>query len=137
MKVVIDTNVFLSGLIFGGVPDMVVEAGIIGKFGICVSVQILYEIALKLKQKFGWTDEDIYAQTRNIGLASEIVNPSQVVRKITTDDPDNRILECALTAKVDYIITGDKKHLLPLKKFKGIPILSPRDFLLRVLYKMD
>lgn len=45
------------------------------------------------------------------------------------DPSDNRILECAITAEADYIVTGDKNHLLPLKRYKNIRILSPSEFL--------
>jgi predicted nucleic acid-binding protein len=50
----------------------------------------------------------------------------------TPDPDDEMILECALAAEADYIASGDKKHLLPLRRFRGIPIVSPSEFLRRL-----
>lgn len=60
---------------------------------------------------------------------AKIVSPDQKVQAVKQDVSDNRVLEAALAGKADYIVTGDKRHLLPLKKFRGIPIISPREFL--------
>lgn len=64
-----------------------------------------------------------------IGNFTRLVKPKVQISLIKEKDSDNRILECALEAKADYIISGDTKHLQPLKKFQGIPILSPARFL--------
>jgi len=52
-----------------------------------------------------------------------------MLRVVLDTDADNRILECAVQEKVDYLVTGDAKHLQPLKEYKGIKVLSPADFL--------
>jgi predicted nucleic acid-binding protein len=52
--------------------------------------------------------------------------------RATPDPDDEMILECALAAEADYIVSGDKKYLLPLRQFRGIPIVSPLDFLRRL-----
>jgi predicted nucleic acid-binding protein len=57
------------------------------------------------------------------------VYPQVNVSIIKSKDEDNRILECALESKVDYLISGDKRHILPLKEFKGIRIVSVSEFL--------
>ena len=58
-----------------------------------------------------------------------IVQPKRKISVIKTIEADNRILECAIEANADYIVTGDHKHLQPLKEFQGITILSPAQFL--------
>jgi predicted nucleic acid-binding protein len=57
------------------------------------------------------------------------VTPTQTLDIIQVDPPDNRILECAAAAKSDYIVTGDKRHILPLGTYAGIPIVKVADFL--------
>ena len=59
---------------------------------------------------------------------ARLVHPQETVQLITEDEPDNRILECAIEAKAEVVITGDE-HLRRLKTFRGIPILSPGEFL--------
>ena len=61
-----------------------------------------------------------------------LVFPVERARGATTDPDDDMVLECALAAEADFIVSGDKRHLLPLKKFRGIPILSPAAFLSRL-----
>jgi putative PIN family toxin of toxin-antitoxin system len=59
---------------------------------------------------------------------SELVEPTFRLAVIAAKESDNRVLECAVAGKVDFIVTGDRKHLLPLGKYEGIPIISPREF---------
>ena len=61
-----------------------------------------------------------------------LVFPVERTRGAITDPDDDMVLECALAAEADFIVSGDKRHLLPLKKFRGIPILSPAAFLSRL-----
>ena len=59
---------------------------------------------------------------------AEVVHPTIVLDEVENDPDDNRMLECAVWAEADLIVTGDKAHLQPLKIFRGIPIVSPRQF---------
>ena len=59
------------------------------------------------------------------------MRPKKRVRRIKEDDSDNRILECALEAKADYVVTGDKKHF-PFDAFRGIKVASPRDLVIKL-----
>jgi predicted nucleic acid-binding protein len=61
--------------------------------------------------------------------SATLVFPMENAAGATTDPDDEMILECALAAEADFIVTGDKKHLLPLRQFRDIPIVSPADFL--------
>lgn len=128
-RVVIDTNVFISGLNFAGKPGEVLDLFVKGEIEVCVSPFILSELEGILKERFGWEDEQA---TRTLGLikAKAVqVKPDVRLSVIKDKDADNRILECAIEGKVDYIISGDKRHILPLKEYAGIRILSPDQFL--------
>ena len=67
-----------------------------------------------------------YADIEQITI---LIKPTKEITAVKRDSSDNRILECALEAKADYIVSGDIKHLQSLKNFQGIPILSPAKFL--------
>ncbi len=128
MKVVFDTNVFVSAFI---VPGSRGEQALLlahrRKVALYTSVPILTETARVLREKFAQSEQDITAVLKMIGRAATIIRP---VRRITIleDVPDNRILECAVTGEADLLVTGDH-DLLKLRKFEGIPIVRLADFL--------
>ena len=126
-RIVFDTNIFLSALLFGGKPLLVFEMARAGKILLVTAPSILAEFASILGNKFGWADENIRDAIRTIGRRAELVKPSKRLH-VLKDDADNRVLECALEGKADYIISGDH-HLLDLGEFQEIPILSAADFL--------
>ena len=128
IKATIDTNVIISAILFGGKPEEIINLAATHKIVLVLSHDILAETAYVLRSKFNWENhkiEVVDAMFRQIAL---VVTPQQRLKVIKTDDPDNRILECALEGSVDCIISGDKKHLLPLKIFRGIPILDSARF---------
>jgi putative PIN family toxin of toxin-antitoxin system len=128
MKVVFDTNVFVSAFIVSGSRgEQALLLAHRRKVALYTSVPILTETARVLREKFAQPEEDITVALKMIGRAATIVRP---VRKITIleDVPDNRILECAVTVEVDLIVTGDQ-HLLRLKAFEGVSIVRLADFL--------
>jgi len=126
-RVVFDTNVFLSSLTFGGKPEVLFEMARAGRIQLVVSTSILAEMALILKSKFDWDNEDIRQALRVIGRHAELVKPATRLR-VLEDDADNRVLECAVEGRADLIISGDH-HLLDLKEFRGIQIVRVSDFL--------
>lgn len=128
-KAVFDTNIYLSAILFGGSPRMCLELGRNGEIELFVSRAILLEMAQKLQEKFLWSKEEIEEVIGGLIMFATIVSPKEQINTIKAEPKDNRILECALEVQADYIISGDKKHLLSLKKFKGIPIISASDFL--------
>ncbi len=73
--------------------------------------------------------QDVVAHSRRLRLASELIEPRKRVHRIKKDATDNHILACALEAKADFLVTGDKKHILPLKKIGATRIVSPAEFL--------
>ncbi len=128
MDVLFDTNVFISAFL---VPGSKAEQALLlarhKRFTLYSSVQILTETANTLRSKFHQADEDVQEALRLISRAATVLRPKARVA-LLTDDPDNRILECAVEASADAIVTGDR-HLLQLKSFQGIPILRLADFL--------
>jgi putative PIN family toxin of toxin-antitoxin system len=127
-RVVLDTNVFISAILTPGQSRKVLEMARKGTFQLSVSEAILGEIERVLRLKLHRADWEIEAILRGIRDISTFVSPSQRLFTIAADDADNRILECAVETGADYIVSGDARHLLPLKEFQGIRILSPREF---------
>ena len=132
-KVVIDTNVFVSGLTFKGKPREVLDLVWRGDIEACISLFILRELEETLKKDFGWDRDQIKHTTEKIKAKTILIHPKNKVSVIKEKDDDNRILECAIEGRVPYLISGDRKHLLPLKEYQGTKILSPAEFL-RVLF---
>jgi uncharacterized protein len=127
-KVVFDTNVYISALITpGGRAEEAWFLALKGRMEVYTSVAILTETAAKLRGKFHWEDEWIKKALRHIADVARVVKPALRLKTLK-DDPDNRILECARHAGAEVIITGDK-HLLSLKSFEGIRIMTIADFL--------
>lgn len=135
-QVVFDTNIYISAILFGGNPRSCLELARSGDIVLIISKAILVEVAKKLREKFLWEETDITDVIEGLLVFITIINPSQTITIIKEDEPDNRILEAAMEAKADYIVSGDKKHLLSLRKFKAIPIISSKEFLDR-FYEED
>ena len=129
LRVVIDTNVFVSGLNFAGKPGEVLDLFIEEEMNVLVSPFILSELESILRKKFGWTDEQVAGVLNLIEAKAIEVQPGHRLSVIKEKDDDNRILECAIEGEAGYIISGDKRHILPLKEYSGIKILSPNEFL--------
>ena len=129
IKVVADTNVYISAILFGGKPEQIRGLAREGKIELLISGIILAEIAGVLKRKFLWSDWQISQVIEDIRAYSTLVTPVSTLQIIEGDEPDNRVLECALEGKAQYIVSGDEHHLQPLEEFQGIRILSPAQFL--------
>jgi len=132
-RVVIDTNVFVSGLTFKGKPREVLDLVWIGEIEAYISPFIFKELEETLKKDFGWDRDQIKQTIEKIKAKTILVHPKEKLSVIKEKDDDNRILECAIEERVQYLISGDRRHLLPLKEIQGIKILSPAEFL-RLLF---
>lgn len=127
-RVVADTNIYVSALNFSGTADEVLALGRAGLVEIYVSPAILDEVAGVLTRKFAWSESRLREAKQLIGNFTVLVHPTEAVRVVREDEADNRVLECALAARADTIITGDH-HLLRLGQFRGTRIATPRQFL--------
>ena len=129
MRVVIDTNVFVSSF-FGGNPKKIIDLWKNGEIILCLSETIITEYIEVLYRLLGSDTKeikellDLFSKGINI-LFTKNTPKLHVVEK---DPDDNKFIECAVRLKADYIITGDKA-LKEIKKYFNIKILSPSDFL--------
>ena len=128
IRVVADSNVYISALNFGGVADEILALGRRQVIALFVSPSILKEVEGVLVRKFKWSPKRAHRVHTLIQAVAETVVPSESIAVVTADEADNRILECAVTAKAHLIVTGDN-HLRTLGGFRGITIVSPREFL--------
>lgn len=128
ISVVLDTNIYLSGIIFGGNSRHILDLVIHKKIKAYTSPSILLEIADKLEKKFHWHKEQIIITIKTIAKTVIVVKPQKRLRVVKMDKSDNKIIEAALESGADYIISGDK-HLLEMKSYQGIKIVSPSSFL--------
>jgi putative PIN family toxin of toxin-antitoxin system len=135
LKVVLDTNVYISAILFGGKPETIRRLCKEGEIEILVSEAIISEIAEVLRRKFDWASWQISQVIDEIRKAATLTIPRQSIFLIE-DDADNRILECACEGNAHYIVSGDRRHLLPLKEYRGIGVLTPDEFL-RLLQASD
>ncbi|MGA2281153.1 MAG: putative toxin-antitoxin system toxin component, PIN family [Verrucomicrobiota bacterium] len=133
MKVVFDTNVVASASFWRGTPFDCLAAWAQGRCEAVVSPALLaeyYETIEELRLEYPrrkpveWIDA--------LTESAELIFPTERATGATPDAGDEMVLECALAAEADYIVTGDKKHLLPLREFHDIRIVSPSDFLRRL-----
>ena len=129
MKIVFDTNVIVSGLNFRGSERILLRLTNEDRFELFLSEFILSEASSVLRRKFNWTEARVTMQLAVLRDTATILSPLQFVSAIAHDHADNRVLECAVLASADYLVTGDRKHLLPLETFEGVRILRAPDFL--------
>ena len=128
MRVVIDTNVFISAIL-GGRLGIIVDEWKARKFTIIVSEAIAREYLDVLNRpKFSISRREIVETTDYLLKTVEFVTPLESVNAVEADPTDNKFLETALQGKADYIVSGDA-HLLDLKTFRDIPIISAHDFI--------
>ena len=131
-KVVLDTNVLISSLLkpkskARGIYRLVLR----GEIEVYTSLDLISELSRVLeypKFQFEKLEKEIFLKNLT-RVAIILANPKLKINVIKEDPPDNKFLECAVEAKADYLISGDKEHLLPLKNFQGIKIISPSEFL--------
>ena len=132
VKVVLDTNILISSLIYGQKPqqieNLILDKNVVG----ITSLSLLAEFTDVLAKKFHFNEFRVKQTEKKIRNNFMLVQPESTF-KILKDDSDNRVLEAAVEGKCHYIITGDKE-LLSLGKFKGIKIVKVAEFL-DIFYK--
>lgn len=125
MRVVVDTNVLISALLFDGNPEKLIVAALAGSGQLVLSPYIIIETTRILETKFAVRHE-------NLELLQQLLTEAEQVYfepflNIVTDEPDNRILETAVKGRSNYLVTGDKL-LLALKQYEGIKIVSVKEY---------
>ena len=128
MKVVLDTNVLVSALIFpGGPPEIVYRMALERRIELVTSPVLLAELGRVLVDKFGWSVEHAEVAVAQIARVGTVVLPTERIDEITDDPADDRVLEAALTGDAELIVSGDR-HLLRLDRWRGIQVVRPADF---------
>ncbi|MGH2371904.1 MAG: putative toxin-antitoxin system toxin component, PIN family [bacterium] len=129
MKVVLDTNVLISGIFFSGPPAGILAAWAGGRFELVASVEVLAEyrrVAERLHKKF--SSIDINAILDLVTRETRIVEPVPVPVSACDDPDDLKFLACALAGGASFIVTGDRA-LLRASGFQGLAVVTPREFL--------
>ena len=127
-RAVLDTNIVISSAL-GGALVLVLEKWDQGKFTVIITSDILSEYFEVLnRSKFRLKQETIDKITRYIYQFSEFVVPQEQIHFVEADPKDDKFLEAAIAGKADFIVSGDK-HLLDLKEFQSLPILSGTEFI--------
>ena len=134
MRVVLDTNVFVSAIIGPrGIPSQILHAWRAEQFDLVISQAALTEIGRvfrypKIAKYHRWSEERLQAFLDNLAHMTILTPGELTLAVITEDPPDNRYLECAVEGDAAYLVSGDQ-HLLKLSSYQGIPIIKPRMFL--------
>ena len=128
MRIVVDTNVLMSGVFFGGLPGRILDAWRSGQFDIAVSPEIVeeyYRVSGTLSKQYPRIDIDaiLALLTQNAVLV-----PARPLQESACEDhDDDKFLACALAGKAAVVISGDKK-LRTVSGYRGIEVISPRSF---------
>lgn len=132
-RAVLDSNIWVSAAIWGGLPAKAVALAEEGQIGVLLTDRILAEVARilahprlrRIYEQAGTARDEILA---SIASTATFVKSKTRLKAIQEDDSDNRVLECALDGGAQYVVSGDR-HLLTMRRFQGIRILSVRSFL--------
>lgn len=129
MKIVLDTNVFVSGVFFTGPPYLILKAWRDGRIQLVISADILdeyYRVGKVLADRFPGVDLDPI-----IGLLTvqaEFITAPPLPEPVCDDPDDDKFLACAVASDADFIVSGDR-HLLKISVYHGTEIVRPRNFL--------
>lgn len=128
MNVVLDTNTILSATLWNNSEAQKLLFHLINiNAHLYISMPIIIEYQKVMQRDFKFTEQEIIEATTKILKIFQMVTPKEKVDIIKNDDTDNKIIECAICANAQYIISYDK-HLLKLKKFRNIEIVLPKEF---------
>ena len=127
LRIVLDSNVIISGFLFGGHPARLLEYALNNSVHCFTSLSILDEVReVLLRPKFGLTANQALTFIEELHALCEVITPTRSIYAVVADPDDNIILECAFAARADLIVSGDF-HLLDLDLWERIPIVSPAD----------
>jgi len=131
-RVVLDSNVVVSGLGWSGSPARILDAALDGRLVLVTSLPLLAELRRVLEYpKLAGVIDGAQQLVDVVEASSVVVTPVRVL-DVVSDESDNRVLEAAVEGAADYIVSGDD-HLLMLRTFQRIPVLAPGDFVASIL----
>ena len=126
-RVLFDTNILISALVFGGKPAKILMAAVDGEFQLVTSNSLIAELIDVVNKKFPLSMQDLELLKEQINNKFDIVSPTESL-DVLDDADDNRVLEAAVKGKCEFIVTGDKE-LLDLGGYLKIRIVSVSEFL--------
>jgi putative PIN family toxin of toxin-antitoxin system len=131
LRVLCDTNVLVSAFIAAGPPSRIIDEVIAGHLRLVLAEVVLRELGGVLRGKLKFDEQRWIAMERLLtDLATEVVpEPAAAVEPVTGDPDDDLILACAVHARVDVVVSGDRRHLLPVGEHCGVRILTPQALL--------
>jgi len=131
MRIVLDTNIFISALL-GGILGIIVDRWKAGQFTLIISDAIAREyLDLINRPKFKFSEDEIISTTHYLLQTAEFVTPPEEITVNVADPTDNKFLEAAVAGKVNFIVSGDS-HLLDLNVYREIPIITAREFIVQL-----
>jgi putative PIN family toxin of toxin-antitoxin system len=129
---VFDTNVLFSAAAWQGTPYQCVELARHGDVAAATCVQLLDELSEKLQTKLHFTAEQALDTVVDLLTFLQVVPITGQLKVVAADPDDDKVLECAVAASATHIVTGDRRHLLPLHSYSSIQIVTPAEFLAAV-----
>ena len=134
MKVILDTNVFISGVFFTGPPSQILKAWHDEKLQLVISQEILEEyerVAEELTAQFPLVN--VRQILELVAVKAEHYSPPRLTEPVCDDPDDDKFIACALASKCKIIVSGDK-HLLKVSGFRGIKVVKPPEFVDKYLH---
>ena len=128
LQVVIDTNVWISGLVFGGNPEKIIRRFIEGQLIVITAEELLSELRRKITQRFPLYEPQLALLEASIREDAILVRLGSIQISASRDTDDNKFIETAVIGDAQYIISGDK-DLLTIGEYDGVQILKPFEFL--------
>lgn len=126
-RVVLDSNIYVSALNFGGQPMRVLDMAIASKIEVAISPPLLTEVMRVLRDKFAWAENELTDAQALVRSITTSVTSTQTLDVVKADPDDNRVLECAVTAASEAIVIGDS-DLLRLRSYGEIKIVKAAEF---------
>lgn len=135
--VVFDTNILFSALGWRGRPYLCLEHARNGQVSGITCQELLDELADKLRSKLLFSDEQVTETLADLLGFLGLVVISNTLRVIDADPDDDKVLECAVVGGASYIVSGDRRHVLPLGSYRGIAIVSAADFVTNIIPSLE
>ena len=130
MRIVLDTNVLVSGIFFGGAPERIFHAWQYGKVQLVISAEIYAEyeeVVERFAEDHPSIATDLPSVLERITLFAELCTPSPLEEQVSSDPDDDKFLACAVHTGVEIVVSGDS-DLLDVSGYRGVRVLNPRKF---------
>jgi putative PIN family toxin of toxin-antitoxin system len=127
--VVFDTNILFSAIGWKGKPYECVELARAGAVEAVTCTELLDELSAKLQSKLSFTADQAVDSVVDLLTFLRVIAIPGRLKAVAADPDDDKTLECAVIAGATHVVTGDRRHLLPIGTFQGIQIITAAEFL--------